>query len=393
MLPVPDRDRRRGILLYEASEGGAGVLRHLVSDPSVLPRIASEALRLAHFDPRTLEDIGAEMCGAACYDCLLDYGNQPDHELLNRFAIRDVLAKLASSEVRAGSGGQPRPDHLAMLMSKCDSQLERKWLSAVDEHGLRLPSHAQFLIESCRTRPDFFYEGQRVAIYVDGPPHDEDGAADHDHEIAEALGRAGYLVLRFHHAEDWDLKFKSVSRRFRREAGMTMSLWSTGALVKARGREWIVLPESNEHAVHARPIGGLDEEVTAILLGIEEITPATFDLPDADRPGDHNACRLLRDAARLSTRSAAGPFRSFARIAVEPRPYQLVPLLMAMRLDPVRLLIADDVGIGKTIEASCIARELVDRGEVNRFAVLCPPHLVPSSGRKNSRRSFMSKLN
>ena len=48
---------------------------------------------------------------------------------------------------------------------------------------------------------------------------------------------------------------------------------------------------------------------------------------------------------------------------------------MALKLDTVRLLIADDVGIGKTIEAGLIARELIDRGEVERLAVLCPPHL------------------
>jgi hypothetical protein len=49
---------------------------------------------------------------------------------------------------------------------------------------------------------------------------------------------------------------------------------------------------------------------------------------------------------------------------------------MALRLDPVRLLIADDVGIGKTIEALLVARELLDRGEIRRLAVLCPPHLA-----------------
>src|SRR5947209_5650758 len=112
-----------------------------------------------------------------------------------------------------------------------------------------------------------------------------------------------------------------------------------GSLVRARGREWVVLPESSEQVLMVRPIGGLDDEVTGIITDIEQIAPATFKPPDTARPGDHNACRLLRDAARLSTRAAAGPFRSFARIAVEPRPYQLVPLLMAMRLDPVRLLI------------------------------------------------------
>jgi len=48
---------------------------------------------------------------------------------------------------------------------------------------------------------------------------------------------------------------------------------------------------------------------------------------------------------------------------------------MALRLDPVRLLIADDVGVGKTIEASLIARELLYWGIAKRLAVLCPAHL------------------
>jgi len=51
--------------------------------------------------------------------------------------------------------------------------------------------------------------------------------------------------------------------------------------------------------------------------------------------------------------------------------------MMALKLDPVRLLIADDVGIGKTIEAAAIARELLDRGEVRR---LCRP--VPTTPRR-----------
>ena len=78
----------------------------------------------------------------------------------------------------------------------------------------------------------------------------------------------------------------------------------------------------------------------------------------------------------LSLRRGAGPFRSIGQISVEPRAYQLVPLLMALKLDPVRLLIADDVGVGKTIEALLIARELLDRGDIERTVVLCPPHLV-----------------
>jgi superfamily II DNA or RNA helicase len=49
---------------------------------------------------------------------------------------------------------------------------------------------------------------------------------------------------------------------------------------------------------------------------------------------------------------------------------------MALKLDPIRLLVADDVGIGKTIEAGLIAREMLDRGEISRLAVMSPPHLV-----------------
>ena len=149
-----------------------------------------------------------------------------------------------------------------------------------------------------------------------------------------------------------------------------------GSLVRARGREWVVLPESDDDMVVLRPLGGTEDEVTGIYLPLEPVEPARFDLPDPAQVGDHRSCRLLRDAVRLSSRAGAGPFRSFARIAVEPRPYQLVPLLMALKLDPVRLLIADDVGIGKTIEACLVARELLDRGEVRRIAVLCPPHLA-----------------
>src|SRR5581483_2468617 len=143
-----------------------------------------------------------------------------------------------------------------------------------------------------------------------------------------------------------------------------------------RGREWVVLPESSTDTVIARPLGGGRDENNKFFLQIENVEPATFQLPDPAQAGDYRSCRLLRDALRLGFRSSAGPFRSFARLGVEPRPYQLVPLLLALKLDPIRLLIADDVGIGKTIEAGLIIRELIDRGEVKRFAVLSPPQIA-----------------
>lgn len=152
--------------------------------------------------------------------------------------------------------------------------------------------------------------------------------------------------------------------------------FTVGTLVKARGREWVVLPESKQDFLVVRPLGGTDAEVAGIDTELESVAPASFDLPNPTRLGDFQSCRMLRDAIRLGFRSSAGPFRSFGKIAVEPRPYQLVPLLMALKLDPVRLLIADDVGIGKTVESLLIARELLDRAEVQRMSILCPPHLA-----------------
>ena len=153
--------------------------------------------------------------------------------------------------------------------------------------------------------------------------------------------------------------------------------FAPGSLVRARGREWVVLPETRTDTLKLRPLGGADADATLIYLPLEPHapTPATFGLPDPGKPGSQQGALLLRDALRLKLRAGAGPFRSFANINVEPRAYQLVPLLMALKLDTVRLLIADDVGIGKTIEAGLIARELLDRAEIDRLCVICPPHL------------------
>lgn len=150
-----------------------------------------------------------------------------------------------------------------------------------------------------------------------------------------------------------------------------------GALVRARGREWVVLPESHGDVLHLRPLGGSDEDASLVYVPLEPAPPepAVFSPPRPEQAGTHTSALLLRDALRLTLRAGAGPFRSLGRLAVEPRAYQLVPLLMALKQEVVRLLVADDVGIGKTIEAALIARELLDRGEIRRLSVLTPPHL------------------
>ncbi|MGO4561883.1 DEAD/DEAH box helicase [Mesorhizobium sp. 2RAF21] len=154
--------------------------------------------------------------------------------------------------------------------------------------------------------------------------------------------------------------------------------FAPGDLVRARGREWVALPSPRNGILTLRPLsgGGSDTVVLDPALELLPVEPARFDLPvDAVATVQAKAA-LLADAMRLTLRRGAGPFRSAAQLAFEPRTYQLVPLLMALRMAVPRLLIADDVGIGKTIEAGLILRELMDRGEVNAFSVLCPPHLV-----------------
>ncbi|MGW5557049.1 helicase-related protein [Micromonospora sp. NPDC003944] len=152
--------------------------------------------------------------------------------------------------------------------------------------------------------------------------------------------------------------------------------YSPGSLVAARGREWVVLPDSVPGFLLARPLNGDTEFTTGLFL--REVTPAEFPPPTAEtgQVGDHLAADLLRTALRIGFTSSAAPLRSIASIAVEPRQYQLVPLLMALRMSPVRLLIGDDVGIGKTIEAGLIAKELLEQGEARRLVVLCSPALA-----------------
>jgi superfamily II DNA or RNA helicase len=148
-----------------------------------------------------------------------------------------------------------------------------------------------------------------------------------------------------------------------------------GSLVRARDREWVVLPGGDDEFLVLRPLGGGEDDIAGVFAE-EGVEAATFDLPTPDDLGDDRSARLLRDALRIGFRSSGGPFRSLAALAVDPRPYQLVPLLLALRQETVRLLIADDVGIGKTIEAALIAVELLAQASAQRLAVLCPPSLA-----------------
>lgn len=193
----------RELLFYEATEGGAGVLRQLAEDPTALAKVARAALETCHYDPNTLEDKGATSCGLACYECLLDYANQPDHDKLDRTLVRDLLSHLMRAQCRPAGGTGTRAERVAALKAQCDSKLEKDWLDMLDSLGLRLPSHAQYSVPDLYTRPDFYYQEEQTAIYVDGPPHDDLGQVREDGDITRRMQDVGYAVIRFHHKANW----------------------------------------------------------------------------------------------------------------------------------------------------------------------------------------------
>ncbi|AEE50663.1 helicase-related protein [Haliscomenobacter hydrossis] len=152
-----------------------------------------------------------------------------------------------------------------------------------------------------------------------------------------------------------------------------------GKLVKFRGRRCVVQPSSDHEMILLKPLGGSDDEMISvfepILQAYDKIEDDQFELPDKSDLDSFLTAKLLYDAARLSFRQVSGPFRCMGKLSFRPRSYQLVPLIMALKQAVTRLLIADDVGVGKTIEAILILRELLERGTIKSFAVLCPPHL------------------
>jgi|GEM_PF-1769040 len=155
--------------------------------------------------------------------------------------------------------------------------------------------------------------------------------------------------------------------------------YQPGKLVSLRGRDWIVLPSVDPDLLVVKPLGGSDDEIAGIYLPLnipaDKPQETVFLPPGKDDLGDISTARLLYDSARLAFRNGAGPFRCLAKLSFRPRSYQMVPLIMALRQDSVRLLVADDVGVGKTIEALLIAKELLERRKIQRFAVICLPHL------------------
>ncbi|NTU52311.1 MAG: DEAD/DEAH box helicase [Chlorobiaceae bacterium] len=217
--PMPRREQRTAILLYESAEGGAGVLTRIASDPHSLARVAIRALKVAHYRTEDKEwsidrliDTGSE-CEAGCYKCLLSYSNQPDHKLIQRknSTVLDLLCRLASADAERGTAGRSADEQYAELMRLSGSSLEQVWLETVKRTGYRLPDRAQFSMPEFGVRPDFGYDGDSPAlIFIDGPHHEHDRQMQIDDTKRRSLRDAGYEVVIFtRDREAWPSKFSN----------------------------------------------------------------------------------------------------------------------------------------------------------------------------------------
>ena len=207
--PLPTRQKRRHLLFFEAAEGGAGVLRHLAAGDKaqgLLRDIARKALELCHFDPDTGVDRGraekaTEDCTAGCYDCLLSYGNQLDHELVDRHLICDWLLRLANSTLTPGLLPKPRTDVLTLAQSAATHAVEQQFLTFLDQQRARLPSSTHPPKTAQGLLPDFMCAEQRALIYVDGSDAQR---CQRDNDATDLALDAGLVAIRFGAPDTWE---------------------------------------------------------------------------------------------------------------------------------------------------------------------------------------------
>jgi len=192
--PMPSRRERNGFLLYEATEGGAGVLTRIVSEPSVIADVARNALEIMHFKldmpgglPETaggLQDTPDTQCVAACYRCLMSYFNQPDHELLDRRdeKAREILLRLVRSDtsglIRADEGEGATPT----LSSASAGTATTAFLSALAARGLPRPDAAPLKIDGTEF-PLVWKEHYVAACFGPAKPADAGRLADRGFEL------------------------------------------------------------------------------------------------------------------------------------------------------------------------------------------------------------------
>ena len=155
---------------------------------------------------------------------------------------------------------------------------------------------------------------------------------------------------------------------------MTNTTIKPGIIINMRNRLWRV-DEFDGTEVAATPITGGSNDQRIFLADVENIFEERFEKINAELPGDLSAQRLLLRAYQFDLIHGSAPFLSLHRSSVVPYNYQMVPLVLALEKPNARMLIGDDVGLGKTVEAGLIISELIQRGKVKRVVFLTPANL------------------
>ena len=198
-----------GVLVYEAAEGGLGVLRRLVDEPEAIGNVARQALDVMHFDPETGEDRRppedeAEGCAKGCYDCLLSYYNQRHHRFIDRHVVRDFVVELGRSHTGRETPERSHDGQYQWLVEQSDvrSDLEREFLGHLHETGRNLPDAAQVHIDDVGVTPDFCYRDQAACVFCDGSVDDEPERKAEEEQLRRQLKELGYRVVTIRSDED-----------------------------------------------------------------------------------------------------------------------------------------------------------------------------------------------
>jgi len=159
-----------------------------------------------------------------------------------------------------------------------------------------------------------------------------------------------------------------------------------------------VLPESSVTVVNVQWFGSEALELTykdptgrvANVLLYRHDEPR-LELVEAGRPwsfdGDGNLFRLVSEANRIRLAHLFDPVLAVHTSLVDPLPHQITAVYEAMLpRQPLRFLLADDPGAGKTIMAGLLIKELIARGDLKRCLIVCPGSLVEQWQDELSRR-------
>lgn len=191
------------VLIYENAEGSLGILGRLVAEPSSYHAVVKRAYEICYGTSLPLSDKEREKLIPADYTNLLNYYNQPYHQLIDVRNIYNALCIMKDADIEVRSAGQnisyDRQYEELEAARDHNSSTEYEFLKYLYTHRLRLPDKAQPMFpEQYYVQPDFMY-GDRIVVFCDGTPHDNPDVKADDKNKREVLEDAGYMVIVWHY--------------------------------------------------------------------------------------------------------------------------------------------------------------------------------------------------